>query len=286
MCQNFCNHKDGLLLKFSQNKELPLTKEPVGCLKPLHRAYLIMSEKVGPMKTTMEKMCIFITKAPARLPKVQDMWTVPAPKPSWKKQSEKKGEPGAHKPEVNPTILDEQDGEEMKAEAPAHNPRARSQPQRERSRSAKKASEKPDDTESRSRSPLKSRKTPKDIQPATEPQPQSFHTFAFDLLQAIRAGWARIDKGGQGDCGYRVLCCGLEGKEINDSDIARKVGVLRSEVIGHIRKHYARYAKFYAPSNSSEPATPQEWLDKAKDPSFWIEGMQLQAVCEKKEFHW
>ena len=171
----------------------------------------------------------------------------------------------------------------MKEKAHTRKPRARSQPQRERSRSPpQRANENPDDTENRSRSPMQDRKVPKDTEPATTAQPQSFHTFAFDFLQAVCAGWTRTDKGGQGDCVFRVSCCGLEGKEINDSDNARKAGILRSEAIGHIRKHYARYAKFYAPRNSSDPATLQEWLDQAKDPTFWIEGMQLQAVCEKK----
>ena len=42
----------------------------------------------------------------------------------------------------------------------------------------------------------------------------------------------------------RALCCGLEGIDISDSGIAEKAGVLRSEVLGHIHKHCARYAKF------------------------------------------
>ena len=158
-----------------------------------------------------DEMCIFITKVPARVPKVQDTWTVPAPKPSWKKQSHMKidAQGGNAKPkentrevynseQVHPTLLDADDDEDMKEEAHTRKPRARSQPQRERSRSPpQRANENPDDTENRSRSPLHARKVPKDTQPATTAQPQSFHTFAFDFLQAIRAGWTRTDKGGQ-----------------------------------------------------------------------------------------
>ena len=62
-------------------------------------------------------------------------------------------------------------------------------------------------------------------------------------LQSTRAGWTGIDKGGEGDCGYRALCCG-EGKDFSDSDIAGKAGVLRSELFGHIHKRYARCANF------------------------------------------
>ena len=48
-----------------------------------------------------------------------------------------------------------------------------------------------------------------DPSPKKPTQPRSFHKFAFDCLQATRAGWTRTDEGGRGDCGYRVLCCGL-----------------------------------------------------------------------------
>ena len=34
-------------------------------------------------------------------------------------------------------------------------------------------------------------------------QLQSFQDFALDFLQVTRAGWTGIDRGGQGDCGYR-----------------------------------------------------------------------------------
>lgn len=47
-----------------------------------------------------------------------------------------------------------------------------------------------------------------DFQLATAAQLQSFQDFALDFLQTTRAGWTRTDKGGQGDCGYRALCCG------------------------------------------------------------------------------
>ena len=62
---------------------------------------------------------------------------------------------------VNPTIIDENDDEEMKDEAPARKSRARSQPQRERSRSPlQKTNEKPEDIENRSRSSKKSKRLP------------------------------------------------------------------------------------------------------------------------------
>ena len=77
----------------------------------------------------------------------------------------------------------------MKDEAPARKSRARSQPRR-------------------GRSPPKARKFQKTSNPPAA-QPRSFHKFAFDCLQATRVGWTRTDQGGQGDCGYRVLCCGL-----------------------------------------------------------------------------
>ena len=79
----------------------------------------------------------------------------------------------AHRSEVvNPTIIDENDDEEMKDEAPARKSRARSQPQGERSHSPpQKTNEKPEDIENRSRSPLQARKNPKDCQPATAVQP-------------------------------------------------------------------------------------------------------------------
>ena len=240
-----------------------------------------------------DEMCIFITKAPARVPKVQDTWTVPAPKPSWKKQSEMKidAQGGNAKPkentrevynseQVHPTLLDADDDEDVKEEAHTRKPRARSQPQRERSRSpAQRANENPDDTENRSESSARSKSSKR--YPTGHNGPTSIVPYlCFDFCkQSVLDGPepTKVD-----NCGYRVLCCGLEGKETSDSDIARKAGILRCEAIGHIRKHYARYANFYAPRNSSEPATLQEWLDQAKDPTFWIEGMQLQAVCEKK----
>ena len=106
--------------------------------------------------------------------------------------------PKAHRSEVvNPTIFDEDDDAEMKDEAPARKSRARSQPQRERPFPQKPMKNRRLKIDLEVLCSSASSKIPEDFQPATAAQPRSFHKFAFDCLQATRAGWTRTDQGGQ-----------------------------------------------------------------------------------------
>lgn len=225
---------------------------------------------------------IFVSKAPPRLPKVQDSWQVPAPKPVWGRNKADASRSSNNAAE--PTQIDQEDEEDEAADAEMTEPKEVNHERPVRTTASKEAEQR-----DRSRSPAKTAKSQEKAaaaqqeQPAPKEKPKVGNFWIDnDILSAQKQGWSRIDKGGTGDCGYRVLCCGIDQRNVAPEEIVRKAGVLRADTLSHIRKHYARYSAAYAPERPGDPRTLEEWLEKAKDPSFYIEGMQLQAACERK----
>lgn len=51
--------------------------------------------------------------------------------------------------------------------------------------------------------------------------------------KALQEGWQKVDKGGNGDCGCRVIACGINNTDIASEDVAHAAGILRAETIQH-----------------------------------------------------
>ena len=63
---------------------------------------------------------------------------------------------------------------------------------------------------------------------------------------------------------------------LNSEQIRRKAAWLRSETVSHLRKHQSRFAEA-----TTEPF--DKFLEKAASPSYWINGVLIQALSEKIE---
>ena len=126
------------------------------------------------------------------------------------------------------------------------------------------------------------------IDPATPEEPCPPKAVS-ELEALLHAGWKRHECGGQGDCGYLVVSQGLHlnqhGQFLDAETAQRNASNLRASVFQHIRKpqHLPRYSQFFAsdPASGEKFDSFEAWIQATSKKGAWIDGMQIQAICEK-----
>ncbi|CAE7247805.1 unnamed protein product [Symbiodinium sp. CCMP2592] len=226
-----------------------------------------------------------VVKAPPRTPQLFEKIAVPGPKRKFRTaEPESTGAKAPDKPTPKAKArTDSKTVDRGRSEVPAtqldptsqneENVDGKELPKRSRSRS-----------EPRNQSPQETDASGHDRHPRAP---------ADEISMAFKAGWKKVDFGGNGDCGYRSLVGALahnEGEEIDTETAKRRGAVLRASCINHMRKRAEEYAPWIAEDADTAPeeeAPTQDsrlnrFLAQAADPTFWICGIQLFAACEKR----
>ena len=109
------------------------------------------------------------------------------------------------------------------------------------------------------------------------------HRDPIDPTDATQnMSWVLQDWKGNGDCGFRAIADGWADttarEKWTEADAKREAAWIRSQCIAHIRKHQERYKKFELASSIN---SFDDFVQKAGENTFWINGMLLQSASEK-----
>ena len=101
-----------------------------------------------------------------------------------------------------------------------------------------------------------------------------------------RFGFRRRDLGGTGDCAFRAFADAVawtknhsESDNITEAEAISQAAWYRTQTINHLSNHTADYISFFDESSRGE--TYQDWLERASDSSYYVNGLMLQALSTK-----
>ena len=106
-------------------------------------------------------------------------------------------------------------------------------------------------------------------------------------------GWKILNNGGNGDCAFRSVACGIgtaQKKSLSGDALVRAASKLRTLAVGHLIKHANRFKQSWAVDETEEPylrdyqEVPQDfsdWCMIASRQGYYADGMMLQALAER-----
>ena len=114
-----------------------------------------------------------------------------------------------------------------------------------------------------------------------------------EFQQVLSGGWARVDQGGNGDCGFRAMVAAMrfnaDGVKLSAESSRTEGAILRTQLIDHLRRHRQDYGPTFARDRDVAPEAPtpdtnqefDEWLTTMADPRAWADGLVLQAMARR-----